>query len=196
MARGSKNYDKEVRKVNKGSKSSKKVKCIHKMVEALIVGDADTASEEFSNYMKEASREILLDEAKEDTNSEDDSEADTDCDDDSDDECDDDSEDDDSEDDDSEDDDSEDDEDDEDDSEDDEDDSEDDSSSVKEAYEHKPRRTYKALDNEGESVVAISNIASDVTEDEFLEHFEAWLKKHCPKDYKACLLYTSPSPRD
>ena len=66
MARGSKNYDKKVRKVNKGNKSNKKIKCVHNMIEALIVGDADTAVEEFSNYMKEASRDILLGEMKDD----------------------------------------------------------------------------------------------------------------------------------
>lgn len=45
MARGDKNYDKTVRKVNKGQKSEKKIAAIQKMVEALIAGDIETAAE-------------------------------------------------------------------------------------------------------------------------------------------------------
>ena len=125
MARGSKDYDKVVRKVNKGAKSKAKINSIQKMVEAMINGDVESAEEELSEYIRMTSREILLGEAADEDESEDDSEGkmtdDKDEDDDSDDDSDD--EDDDSDEDDSEDDDSDDS--DEDDSDDEDDDSDD-----------------------------------------------------------------------
>jgi hypothetical protein len=60
MARGDKNYDKVVRKVNKGEKSDKKINAVHKMVEALISGDSDAAAEHLHTYLQEKTRDLIL----------------------------------------------------------------------------------------------------------------------------------------
>ena len=137
MARGSKDYDKVVRKVNKGAKSKAKINSIQKMVEALINGDVDAAEEELSEYIRMTSREILLGEAADEDDSDDSEGKMTDDkeDDDSDDDEDEDSDDSDDEDDSDEDDDS-----------DDEDDSDDDSETIKEdVTDDKVANTLRAL---------------------------------------------------
>lgn len=65
MARGDKDYDKKVRKVNKGQKSGKKIDAVHKMVESLIKNDSDEAAEHLHTYLQMTAREILLGEAEE-----------------------------------------------------------------------------------------------------------------------------------
>jgi len=58
MARGDK-LGKSVRKVN-----DKKRAAVHKMVEAIIRGDSDSAAEELRSYLQLATRDLILGEAK------------------------------------------------------------------------------------------------------------------------------------
>ena len=61
MARGDKNYDKVVRKHNKGkTKSKARIAAVHNMVESMIQGNTAAAGDAFKTYMQIASREILL----------------------------------------------------------------------------------------------------------------------------------------
>ena len=60
MARGDKNYDSVVRKVNSGQSSGSKISAIHKMVEALIQEDNDEAIAALQQYLQLKSRSILL----------------------------------------------------------------------------------------------------------------------------------------
>jgi len=72
MARGSKNYDKEVRTVNKGQSSKKKVDKIHGMLEALITDDVEAADENFHDYLQTKMREIIMGESCDDDDDDDD----------------------------------------------------------------------------------------------------------------------------
>jgi len=64
MAKGDKNYDKVVRGVNKGQKAEKKKKAIHKMIESLITGDSESAAEQLHAYLQLKTRELILGEAE------------------------------------------------------------------------------------------------------------------------------------
>ncbi len=66
MARGSKDYDKKVREVNKGQSSKKKVDKIHGMLEALITDDTAAADENLHDYLQAKMREIIMGEACDD----------------------------------------------------------------------------------------------------------------------------------
>ena len=63
MARGDKNYNKVVRKHNKGGKASARKKAVHNMVENIIQGDMDAASDDLRTAVQLISREIILGEA-------------------------------------------------------------------------------------------------------------------------------------
>ena len=82
MARGSKNYDKEVRTVNKGQKSKAKIDKIHKMLEALITDDIEAADENFHEYLQSKMRGIIMGESCDDDDKDDDDKDDDDKDDD------------------------------------------------------------------------------------------------------------------
>lgn len=60
MARGSKDYDKKVREVNKGQSSKKKVDKIHGMLEALIGDDIETADANFHDYLQAKMRDMIM----------------------------------------------------------------------------------------------------------------------------------------
>ena len=60
MARGDKNYDKVVRKHNKGkTKAKARIAAIHNMVESMIQGDQESATDAFNLHMQLTSRDIL-----------------------------------------------------------------------------------------------------------------------------------------
>ena len=66
MARGSKDYDKKVREVNKGQSSKKKVDKIHGMLEALITDDTEAADANLHDYLQAKMREIIMGESCDD----------------------------------------------------------------------------------------------------------------------------------
>ena len=72
MARGSKNYDKEVRTVNKGQSSKAKIDKIHKMLEALITDDVDAADENFHDYLQAKMSGMIMGESCDDDDDDDD----------------------------------------------------------------------------------------------------------------------------
>jgi hypothetical protein len=80
MARGSKDYDKVVRKVNKGQKSKSKIDSIHKMLESLITDDTEAADENLHDYLQAKMRELIIGEG-EDCDDDDDDKDDKDSDD-------------------------------------------------------------------------------------------------------------------
>lgn len=66
MTRGSKDYDKKVREVNKGQSSKKKIDKIHGMLEALITDDTEAADENLHDYLQAKMREIIMGESCDD----------------------------------------------------------------------------------------------------------------------------------
>jgi len=60
MARGSKDYDKKVREVNKGQKSKSKIEAIHKMLESFITEDTEAADVNCHGYLEAKMRDMLL----------------------------------------------------------------------------------------------------------------------------------------
>lgn len=60
-----KKMGKKVRKVMKNKRE-----CVHKMVEAIIRGDSDTASDELRAYLQIATRDLILGEGKDEDDSE------------------------------------------------------------------------------------------------------------------------------
>jgi len=72
MARGSKDYDKKVREVNKGQKSKAKIDKIHGMLEALITDDTEAADANFHDYLQAKMRSMILGESCDDDDDDDD----------------------------------------------------------------------------------------------------------------------------
>ena len=66
-----KDYDKKVRKVNKGQSASKKIAAVHAMVESLVKSDSDAAAEHLHTYLQLTAREILLGEKADDKDDDD-----------------------------------------------------------------------------------------------------------------------------
>ena len=71
-----KDMGKKVRK----AKNNKR-ECVHKMVEAIISGDSDQAAEELRTYLQLSTRDMILGEAKDDSDEDDSDEDDSDEDD-------------------------------------------------------------------------------------------------------------------